>query len=114
MDKSQASAKMLKDRRRQLHTKLVSTFADGQYCWVFPTELAPFEKGYEEYRKQKPPRLGKVGASLTCDAQTTGAIHLLKAKRHARVDSISVLFATATMISTLSERCMPCRSLPLP
>ena len=85
MDKSQASAKMLKDRRRQPHTKLVSTFADGQYCWVFPTELAPFEEGFQEYRNQKTPRLGKVGASLTCacDVQTTGATHLPKTIKYA-------------------------------
>ena len=51
MAMSQVNQKMLEDR--QPHTKPVSTFGDGQYCWALPSNILRFEEKQPIYKIPK-------------------------------------------------------------
>ena len=51
MDQSRATAKMREHKR--LHTKLINTFGDNQYCWAFPHDIAMFEEKVSTLSQQR-------------------------------------------------------------
>lgn len=51
MGMSQVSEKMKEDK--QPHTKPISTFGDGQYCWALPLNILKFEERHPCYKVPK-------------------------------------------------------------